>query len=173
MAADVAPLNPEARLLVIGSGHQEEKIRQMTQRLGVCNKNYYMMPRVAKQDMPAVFSATTVATSVFRDVKEMWNNSANKVFDAHAAGRPVAINHQGWHADRIRETGCGLVLDVHDTRSSAEQLVAALGDARWLAAAREASRRVGRERFDRNKLYERWESAVLSVMPTEARRLAA
>ena len=159
--------------LVIGSGHQEENIRQTAKRFGVYNKSFFMLPRVAKQDMPTVLSATTIATSVFRDVKEMWNNSANKVFDAHAAGRPVAINHQGWHADRIRETGCGLVLDVHDTRSSAEQLTAALADAGWLAAAREASRRVGRERFDRNKLYERWESAVLSVMPTEARRLAA
>ena len=37
-------------------------------------------------------------------------NSANKFFDALAAGRPVAINYGGWHRDLLARSGAGIAL---------------------------------------------------------------
>ena len=123
-----------------------------------------MWPSVAKIQMPAVLSAADIATSLFVDIPQMWCNSANKVFDALAAGRPVAINHEGWHAERIRQTGCGLVLDAHDIHAAAEKLVSAIRDPQWLSQAKNAARRVGQQQFHRDVLADRLESVLLAAV---------
>ncbi|NUQ66442.1 MAG: glycosyltransferase family 4 protein [Pirellulales bacterium] len=119
LAALVGQREPEVRFLVVGEGSNRQDLREEAENLGVLDRNFFMMPMVPKADVPAVLSAADMATSLFVDVRQMWSNSANKVFDALAAGRPIAINHKGWLADLIDETGCGLVLDPHDPTSSA------------------------------------------------------
>ena len=80
------------------------------------------------------------------------HNSANKFFDALAAGKPVAINHGGWQADLLEETGAGLVLDSHDIGLAATQLLHALHDQNWLKKAGSRARKLADERFSRNHL---------------------
>ncbi|NQT39443.1 MAG: glycosyltransferase family 4 protein [Planctomycetes bacterium] len=173
LAQAVARRDPEIRFLVVGSGKEEEKVRRVAGELAVLDRNFFMLPPVPKADMPAILSAADMCTSVVQDTKEMWNNCANKVFDAHAAGRPILINHQGWHADRIRETGCGLVLHPQDVESSADELVAAIRDRGWLDRACAASRRVAKERFDRDTLAAQWVSVVTAAAGTTRTRAAA
>lgn len=111
-----------------------------------------MMPSVPKREMPAWLSAADIATSVFVNLREMWANSANKFFDALAAGKPVAINYGGWQADIIRETGVGLVLDAESIQTAATELARAIRDKEWLGRAGLAAKTLGREHFDRDKL---------------------
>lgn len=152
LAAVVGQRDPEIRFLVVGSGKQEESIRRAARSLGVLDRTFFMMPSVPKASMPAVYSAADIATSLFLDIPQMGVNSANKFFDALAARRPVAVNHHGWIADLIRQTDCGLVLDPTDLLASAERLLRAVRNRRWLAAAGAAAGRLGRERFDRDLL---------------------
>ncbi|NLX99316.1 MAG: glycosyltransferase family 4 protein [Rhodopirellula sp.] len=163
LAAIILPQNPEVRFLVVGEGSRERYFRELAETLGVLDRNFFMMPMLPKADMPAILSAADVATSLFVDIRQNWANSANKVFDALAAGRPVAINHKGWLADLIDETGCGLVLDPHDLTSSAGRLLAALQDRAWCDAARAAAARVAQERFDRDKLALQLESVLANA----------
>ena len=67
-------------------------------------------PPMPKREIPALLAAATVATSLFRPIPEMESNSANKFFDALAAGRPVAINYGGWHRQLLHERGAGIAL---------------------------------------------------------------
>jgi len=173
LAAAVQRRDAGVRFLVVGSGHEEERVRRTAQRLGVLDRNFFLWSPLPKREMPAVLSAADVAVSVFRNLPAMWNNSANKVFDALAAGRPVAVNHEGWQAEIIRRAGCGLVLDANDIEGSAGRLVSAVRDPAWLAQARTAARRVAEERFDRNRLFKQFESVLLSVAHGEVRRRAA
>ena len=173
VAAEVRRRDPEIRFLIIGRGVEEEQIRRTARRLGVLDETFFMHPPIPRAQMPAVLSAADIATSVFRDIKQMWANAANKLFDALAAGRPIAINHQGWIAQMIRQTGCGLVLDVHDVRSAADALVAALRDRPWLTRAGAAARRVAEERFNRDKLSALRESILVDIVSNRRRRLAA
>lgn len=164
LAAAVRRRDVGIRILVIGSGCEEEKVRQTAHRLRVLGRNFFMCPSLPKAQIPAVLSAADMAASVFLDLPQMWNNSANKVFDALAAGRPTLINHEGWHADRIRQTGCGLVLDPNDLESSADSLVGAIRDKRWLAGARVAAARVAEEHFNRDELAGQLESVLLRAV---------
>ncbi|MBN2477081.1 MAG: glycosyltransferase family 4 protein [Pirellulales bacterium] len=173
LAAAVRVRDPEIRFLVVGTGREEAKVRSVAKELDVWQKSFFIHPPIPKTDMPPILSAADMATSVFLDVRQMWNNSASKVYDAMAAGRPIAINHEGWWADLIRQTECGLVLDPHDLEASADAMVAALHNRSWLTRAGAAARRVGEERFDRAKLAELWMSLLLDTAGFQERRKAA
>jgi len=152
LAARVRALDPAVRFAVIGSGREELEVRRGAEQLGVLGDNFFMLPETPKSEVVRWLSAADIATSVVIDVPALWANSANKVFDALAAGKPVAINHEGWQADVFRETGAGLVLDPTDLDAAAARLVAALRDRPWLAQAGAAARALAAGRFNRDRL---------------------
>jgi len=163
LAAAALNLNPEIRFVVIGTGKDEEKISRVAKELGVLNRNFFMMQRIPKKDVPGWLSAAGLATSFVIDKKELWANSANKFFDALASGTPVAINYGGWQADILRETGAGLVLDVNDVEKSAKTIVEALSDKKWMVEAGNAARALARRRFSRDKLAEELEKVLVNA----------
>jgi glycosyltransferase involved in cell wall biosynthesis len=164
MAAETRRLDPAVRFLVIGEGREEEVVRGLARALGVLDDNFFMMPLIPKRDVPAWLSAADIATSVVIDRRELWANSANKVFDALAAGRPVAINHGGWLADLLRETGAGIVLDQGDASIAARELTRSLNDRRWLERAGSAAREVAHSRFDRDRLAAQLEQILFTAL---------
>jgi len=173
VAAEAWRLDPEVRFVVVGGGREEANVRRAAEQLGVLDKNFFMLPPVPKCEMPEVVSAADIATSVFIDLEEMWSNNASKVFDALAARRPIAINHRGWLAEMIEANDCGLVMDVHNPASAAEQIVAAVRDRGWLARAGASAWRLCQERFDRDRMAERFESILLDLVPEVPRRRKA
>ncbi|MBN1910107.1 MAG: glycosyltransferase family 4 protein [Pirellulales bacterium] len=165
LAAATRTRDPEIRFLVIGLHRGGDKIRRVARELGVLEQNFFVEPTIPKSEMPSLLSAADISTCLLLNIRELWTNSPNKVFDALAAGRPVAINHQhGWLADLIRETGCGLVLDPEDVNSAAEMLISSIRDNAWQANARIAASRLARERFNRDTLVAQWEAAVLGAV---------
>ena len=127
LAVAVQRRDPEIRFLIVGTGREEEKVREEARRLGVLDRSFFMIPSVPKSEIPMILSAADLALSVVKvSIRETWANSANKFFDALAAGRPVAINYGGWQSDLIQETGAGLVLNGHDLDIAADQLTSTL-----------------------------------------------
>jgi glycosyltransferase involved in cell wall biosynthesis len=163
LAAAMLRIDANVRFLVVGRGFDEGRIRCYAEALGVLNRNFFMLGGVPKREIPAILSAADVAASLFIDLLAMWSNSANKFFDALAAGRPVAINHEGWLADLVRQRGLGLVLDPRNVAESAAALAKFLKDHEAMRRAREASRRAGRELFDRDILASQLEDVLLSA----------
>jgi glycosyltransferase involved in cell wall biosynthesis len=172
LAAAVAPLDPEIRFLVVGEGREEARIRRVAEELGVLDRSFFMLPPMAKSEMPAVLSAADVAVSTVIDEPRLWIHSHNKVFDAFAAGRPLAVNYGGWFAEMIGQTDCGLVLDRHDLAEAAERLVGFLHDHVRLAAARSAARRLARQRFDRDLLADQLEEVLLRAVGSQRKSIS-
>jgi glycosyltransferase involved in cell wall biosynthesis len=163
LAAAVATLDPEIRFAVIGEGREEELVRRTAHELGVLGRTFFMLPSIPKTEIPGWLSAADMATSVVIDIPELWANCANKVFDAFAAARPIAINHEGWLADLIHETDVGVVLPPHDHQRAGKELVRALRDPEWLGRARGAARRLSRDRFSRESLAARLEQVLVAA----------
>lgn len=163
LADQVRGLDERVGFVLIGSGSEEAAARTLAEELGVLDENLWILLPVARQEMPAVLSAATIATSTVIPNPVMFNNSANKFFDILASGRPAAINHEGWQADLLRDTGAGLVLDGTDLDAAAQALVAALHDADGLQAMGQAARQVAEERFDREKLAGELEGVLLAA----------
>lgn len=152
LAAQLQALDPEVCFVVVGDGAERERVRAEASRLGVLGVNFFMLPPVTKAEMPELLSACSLATSVVLDIPQLWHNSANKFFDALAAGRPVAINHPGWQAEILTASGAGLVLPAGDLPTAARLLWQRVRDVSWLQrAGAEAARLAGRE-FARDRL---------------------
>ncbi|WP_433796913.1 glycosyltransferase family 4 protein [Actinoplanes sp. CA-252034] len=153
MAARLADTDPEVRIVILGDGRMRATLRDLAARLGVLDRNLFLLGPVSKAEVVAFFGACDLAASVFADVPELGANSPNKVFDAFAAGRPVAVNHDGWIADLITGHGAGLVLPAHDTGAAAAAVSAFLGDPAACRTARAAAYALARDRFDRDLLF--------------------
>jgi glycosyltransferase involved in cell wall biosynthesis len=152
IAAAMAKIAPQVNFLAVGRGREEEKVAQRARDLEVWEKNFWKLPPLTKNVMPQVLRATTVALSLFIDLPEMWNNSANKFFDALAAGCPVAINYQGWQAEFIQKVGAGLVIPASDPEKAAQLLYAFMQDEQRLHIARQAAVEAADGEFNRDRL---------------------
>lgn len=157
LAAEVAQKDSQVRFLLVGEGAEEDKVRQVAKDFGVFGQNFFMIPPVPKKRMPEILGAATVSTSLFIDLPEMWANSANKFFDALAAGTPVAINYKGWQAEVLQRTGAGIVLSPNDISHASYQLLKFLHDREQLENARKAAKALAETEFNRDHLTMRLE----------------
>ncbi len=171
IAAAMLRIDPAVRFLILGEGNQEEVVRRRAEQLGVLGRNTWLLPPCPKHEMPKVLSATTVATSLVRDLPALWHNSANKVFDAFAARRPVMINHEGWQADLLRKYQAGLVVPPRNAALAARMLHQFVSDKRRLARAGEAAGYLADTMFNRDMLAEKLRRLLEQVL-AEHRRFA-
>jgi glycosyltransferase involved in cell wall biosynthesis len=162
IAAAARDSAPEVRFLVVGSGAEEPAIRALAESLGVLGVNFFMLPPVPKSEMPAVLNAADLATSFVADIPGLYGESANKLFDAFAAARPVAVNGEGPTADLLRESGAGVVLG-REPVAAARTIAQFLGDASRVAAARSAAARLADEHFARDLQFDRFEQVLIEA----------
>ncbi len=163
VAAEMIKMNPEVRFLIVGRGAEEQKIRSLAEELDVLNKNVFMPGKLPKKDMPAVFSAANISTSLFIDLPEMWANSANKFFDGLASGTPIAINYLGWQAEVLNEYKAGITLPPHNYEEAANKLLQKCTDDEWLSKAGQNARKLAAEKYDRDLLAQELEKVLLKA----------
>lgn len=158
---------PPAHFLLVGDGAKKEEVKVKAEQAGVLGRNLSIWNPLPKTQLVDVLAAATVATSVFVPLKPMWNNSANKFFDALAAGKPIAINYAGWQADLLNETGAGIVLPPNSPKEAAYQLAEFARDNARLQAASDAARNLARTRFNRDMMASQFETVLRSVVKKE------
>ena len=154
-------LEPSITFLIVGAGKESTEIRQKAEELGLLGHQVIMLGAMQKKEIPVVYSVASVATSLFRPIPEMENNSANKFFDALAAGIPVAINYGGWHERLLRENHCGLRLS-RDPEKGAEELANFLNDQAQLLSAGSNAKQLAVREFARDKLYDDFLDVLVS-----------
>jgi glycosyltransferase involved in cell wall biosynthesis len=160
LAAAMAKVNPDVRFAMAGSGAEAKAIAERAEQRGVLGRSLWMLPPLPKREMPAFLGCASLATSLFMPLPPMWNNSANKFFDALAASKPVAINYGGWQADLLDDTGAGLCLPQADPMAAAHSLAQLLHSPEALARASANAGELARRRFDRDELAIRLEGVL-------------
>lgn len=163
IATQLKKIAPEVRILLVGGGLECEDVRAKAQISGVLDVNLFMQSAVPKKDMPALLAAADMASSLFVDLPEMQANSANKFFDALAAGKPVMLNYGGWQDDLVEATGIGLVTWQLSFEEAAREIASAIQDKDWLKKASKASKNLGQKLFDRDTLACQLEEVLLSA----------
>jgi glycosyltransferase involved in cell wall biosynthesis len=151
-AAAMEAIAPEVRFLLVGSGAEADKLKARAERAGILDRSLWVWPPMPKSQVPGLMAAATIAVSAFIPLKALQDNSANKFFDALAAGKPVAVNHEGWQADILRKSAAGIVLPADDAAKAAVLLSDFLHDPDRLKRASAASRRLARDVFSRDLL---------------------
>jgi len=163
LAQALLAINPEIRILLVGGGREDALLKSRATELGVLDKNLFIEDRIPKKKMPAVLSAATMACSLVIDMPEMRPNSANKFFDALAAGKPIMINYGGWQDELINKHDCGISLWQKPINEAALKLAEHITDKTWLQEAGNASRLLAEEYFDRDKLAAQLEQVLIAT----------
>jgi glycosyltransferase involved in cell wall biosynthesis len=172
VAAAMKQSDPSIRFLLVGEGREDAQVRASAAANGTLDTNLWIRPSIPKSRMPALMRSATIACSVVIDVQALWNNSANKVFDALAAGRPVFINHGGWQKDLLEEHGAGFAVPPADPSVAAGMIKDFLSNADRVNAAGAAALRLATTQFSRDALSERFrrtlEAAVAESVSVRA-----
>ena len=106
----------DIKILIVGNGHQSKTIEDRARKLNLLNNNLFMMNFISKNKMPELLSAATIVSSLFIDLPEMENNSANKFFDGLAAGKPLMLNYGGWQSKLIKKIMLVLLFQITTQR---------------------------------------------------------
>ena len=118
IAKEMLKINPDVCFLLAGDGYDKKNIINTSKKYGLYDKTLYCLDYVSKDQVPKLLSRATVTTSLFIDIPEMENNSANKFFDGLAAGKPIMINYGGWQSDLLNKTGSGFTIPSNDPITS-------------------------------------------------------
>ena len=152
LAQSLLMLESDCRLLLVGDGAERDVVMEQARAAGVYEQNLFFETKITKREIPALFSAATMASSLFIDLPEMRVNSANKFFDTLAAGKPIFLNYGGWMHDLVTTHGCGIAAWGWSIEEVAQELHQRLHDPDWLQKAGAASRDLAETHFDRDLL---------------------
>lgn len=153
LAAAIARLDPEIRIVAVGTGREYPRVEALARERGVLDRNFFLMGQVSKRDVAAWLGAADMSIALFTGPSIIWRDAVqNKFFDSLAAGKPVANNFPGWQSKIAAEAGAGLILSATDHEAAAGDVVRALRDPQWMARAAAAARDLAINRFDRDKL---------------------
>ncbi|MCS0049303.1 glycosyltransferase family 4 protein [Vibrio parahaemolyticus] len=160
--------SPDLCFVAIGDGMEKQKVIEFARDESVLNDNLYILDPVPKTEIVNLLSAADLALSLFGPVKEMWHNSANKLFDALASQTPVAINYGGWQRELIEDSGCGLVLDPENPKVSSIKISDFLISRDGYEQAVEACKQLSYNQYSRDIMANRLEKVLLGVINDEA-----
>jgi len=152
LAVELLKLNSDLKILLIGEGAEFDLILRDAKFRNVFNVNLFFESSLSKSEMPAALCAATVSSTLFIDLPEMRCNSANKFFDALAAGKPVLLNFGGWMHDLVETHGCGLAMWKQSIDIVAQELALKVHDTEWLKRASHSSLKLAEEYFNRDVL---------------------
>src|SRR5690606_12646459 len=163
-AAKLKDINSEIRILLVGDGIEFDQVTSFAQEKDVLNNNLFMMKQVPKKDIPVILNAATLCTALFIDKPEMRANSANKFFDALAAGKPVMINYGGWMVDLIEKNNCGLVTWNMDLDAAAQKIANFIADSELYRLAAANAKRLANTQFHRDVLAEQLNQVLINTV---------
>ncbi len=133
---------PEAALLLVGGGPYQERLRSMTDQLGL-GEHVIMTGRVPWDELPAHFVAGDVFAMPCRthgrglDVEGL----GIVYLEASASGLPVVAGQSGGAPETVLEGVTGNVVDGRDVTQIADRVADLLADPTWASEMGEAGRR--------------------------------
>lgn len=173
LAKALLALGSDSRLLLVGDGAERDAVIEQARAAGVYEQNLFFETMMTKREIPALFSAATMASSLFIDLPEMRVNSANKFFDTLAAGKPIFLNYGGWMHDLVTAHDCGIAAWGRSIEEVAQELHQRLHDLEWLEKAGAASRDLAETHFDRDILAQQLEQVLVAAVDGNPARAEA
>jgi len=153
-------------LALFGEGAQRAHLQERIAREGLQSVKLY--DAVPKSQIPAIIEAADTGLVIFRPIKHIHSNSANKFFDYLAAGLPIVLNYGGWQEELLQQYGAGQSVTDDDPRALAEALIALRDQPARRRTMGSAARQLAVDQFDRGLLVERLERTLRAVVNQEA-----
>ena len=161
-AADVLRDERAALFVLVGEGRERASLEEEVARRGLSNVAF--TGTLPKRQMPELLAAADVCLVTMAPFAVLEHNSANKFFDALAAGKPVVLNYSGWQRQVLESAGAGFGC----TQGDESEFVARLGELIRSPELRRKmghnARRLAEARFSRQDGYQKFEAVLRSVV---------
>jgi glycosyltransferase involved in cell wall biosynthesis len=162
IANEMKKINPNIYFLLVGNGFAKDEIMIKSKKYEILNKNLFYLNYLPKNEMPKLLSCATIVSSLFIDIPEMVNNSANKFFDGLAAGKPIMINYGGWQKELLVNSGAGFIIPKRDAKLAAKQINNIIINKTILKNMSSSSLKTA-NKFDIKTNYEKFERVINNV----------
>jgi glycosyltransferase involved in cell wall biosynthesis len=150
---------PKLKLLMIGDGVEEVRLRHLAAELGAANISFH--PRVPRSAMAAIYPRADALVCTLTRQELFAYVIPTKTQAYMAAGRPVLMAVNGDAARLIVEAGAGLAVPPEDPGALADAIVRM---AQMRRDQREAMGRAGRAYYDAHLSFARGMAKTLDVI---------
>jgi len=161
-AAQLLRDEPEIVFLMVGDGAEKERLKRRREALGLAN--VVMLDQQPKNRMPAIWALTGASLVLLRNQPLFRSVIPSKIFESLAMKRPIVLGVRGESERLVRDSGSGLCIEPENAAELAEALRVLAGDPARCRQMGEAGRRFVAEQFDRDRLAERYEAILESVV---------
>lgn len=158
--------HPDIVFLLVGDGAERRRLLETRDRLGL--RSVLMLEQLPKATMPALLSQTDVSLVLLKDMELFRTVIPSKIFESMAMEVPIILGVAGEARAIVEDAGAGLCI----TPESADELAAAV---RRLHEDPELAQRLGRqgrryveERFDRDRLAQRYVDVLAAVVDSRS-----
>jgi len=153
-------LKSDIRILLIGEGKEYNNVILYAQKKNVLNRNLFIESAISRSELPQLLAAADLASNIVINVPEVWNNSANKFFDALASGTPVLINGGGWQADLIDKENAGITTHGLTLNQAALKINEFLNDKERLSISSKKAQIIADKYFNKDDLTKKIEQVL-------------
>lgn len=139
--AAVKEAYPDVRYVLVGEGHDEQRLRDLASELGVAERTIFAGP-LPDDDLPEAYATSTLYLGPSRVDDEINVEGFGISFlEASASGLPVVAGDSGGVRSAVRDGETGIVVSPTDVRAIADAITAFLGDSSKRATYGAAGRR--------------------------------
>jgi glycosyltransferase involved in cell wall biosynthesis len=146
--------NVQIQYLICGEGAMLPALKKAASLWKL--KNVTFLPFATRDQVKEIFNITDVSVVCYRPEKILETGSPNKFFDALAAGKPVAINFEGWIKDEIEKNECGFYINPSKPEDFTYWLKRLEEDRGLLSQYQTNARKLAEEKYSRKMLSEKF-----------------
>lgn len=154
--------NDKILIVLIGDGDERNELEEMANTYQL--KNVFFLGKLPKMRLPLWVqnSKATLFTTLNNPVQN--SSSPNKVFDSLAAGTPVIQTTEGWLSGLITDEKCGLNVLPDNAQALADAMIKIVSNPNLQKELSSNAYRVANTFFNRDKLAEKYLSALKNLM---------
>jgi len=157
-------INNKIKFIIAGEGVEQQNIYSTSKELGVLNSSVFIIDPLEKSKIPLLYSKASIVSSLFINLEELWNNSANKFFDGLAAGKPIMINYSGWQRSLLEKYNAGFYVPFDDHLKGAEILNKIVNNNDLSKNMGHAAKKLANKHFAIDAQYPKFEKILKSVI---------
>jgi glycosyltransferase involved in cell wall biosynthesis len=157
-------INSRIKFIIAGEGVEQQNIYSRAKQLGVLDNSVFIIDPLEKSKIPLLYSKASVVSSLFINLKELWNNSANKFFDGLAAGKPIMINYSGWQRLLLEKHNAGFYVPFDDHIKGAEILNKIVNNNELNKNMGNSAKKIANQHFAIDVQYPKFEKVLKSVI---------
>jgi glycosyltransferase involved in cell wall biosynthesis len=142
--------DPDYLFVLIGDGGERQRLMRMAEEFKLTNIQF--LGALPKTELPAILASADVSLVTFAHYPILEHNSANKLFDSLAAGKPVVLNYGGWQRELLESEKAGFGCHQGDIQTFVGALIRIKNDPLLRTEMGRNARRLAESRFNRDRL---------------------